>query len=462
MTAITPSICVLCWLMLFASQTNFVSSISVVRAGPHHTRGLLIRGGASKASSGNVKRKSKKKRKGKKSALKTQDGKEKVSEALKEKDAAEALGDAIRERADILRADTRSEVSPLIQGIDQSIQSVGWAMGSSDGATPLDDDAGIEVSTGSVVANYFLKSHGGAHALQSACSLLAVLSGIGALVMPVTNSAQPVLMKRCLQLAILKHISGLLAATVVAAKAIPEIGLSQARTWMEQLAVDPVSQYVFYSSALLVWTACGSTWWKALPQITLVLLGPILLREWISTAFVVSDVLVLLSTTSENEDGSPTTMLRVGSNLVNAGMSLLVTPGVWRSADAAAKQRVLAKLVARISLVLELGVGLLLAIDGMLGLWQKTIQPKSVKLLPAVGRLLCARLFIHFLFIRRKKIQRVAASIRGGAIDLPGRLLDVLLRPGESMGVVNAEVRRTQTKKTPTWLDYVRMAVDSE
>jgi hypothetical protein len=42
--------------------------------------------------------------------------------------------------------------------------------------------------------------------------------------------------------AMVKHVSGLLATTFLTARAIPDVGFREARVWMEQLAIDPVSQ----------------------------------------------------------------------------------------------------------------------------------------------------------------------------------------------------------------------------
>ena len=52
-----------------------------------------------------------------------------------------------------------------------------------------EDASGVEASPSAVLVNYFLKSHGGVHRLQSACSLLSTLFGIEALLAPMLQSA---------------------------------------------------------------------------------------------------------------------------------------------------------------------------------------------------------------------------------------------------------------------------------
>lgn len=371
-----------------------------------------------------------------------------MSDALKEKDAAQALGDAIRERADDLRQD-----SPLDQ-IETSVRSLGWALGASDHDNS--DDAGVEIAATSVLAQYFLKSHGGAHAIQCLCSVLATVAGLGALLWPPPLNST--LTKRCLFFAMTKHVSGLLAASLLTAKAIPEVGLRQARLWMEQLVRDPVSQYVFYCACLMVWLPPDPVgcWWQSYPMVSMLLVGPVLLREVVSSALVVSDVLVLWSLGSSNNNLRHA--LSVAQSGVDVGMSLLVTPSVWRSASAAQKQAILAKLTSRVSLALEVAVGLLLALDATRGIVEFTFAASSKRpaFVPLVRRVLCTRLFLHFLWTRRRKISRLGVQIRGGAAQLPFYVLEVLLDPRKSMGLEEAERRR------PSWQEFVTTGLDLE
>jgi len=436
---------ILCFgaLLLIPTKAH-VCPISVL---PIMMRPLDVRGG----SEGNQSRKKMKKKK--------PTSKKVIAEAMKEKDAAQALGDAIRERADILRAENPFLDNPLLQKVHQSVSSVGWAMGTSDtvkqDANDNDDGGGVEASKSSVLANYFLNSHGGAHALQSLCSLLAVLASVGSMVF---HTHRLVLMKRAMMLAMTKHLSGVLAATTAAAKAIPEVGLRKAKVWMEEVALDPVSQYVFYTALMLLWlpSSASSTntlwWWNKVP--TFCFVGPILLREFISMAFVVSDILVLSSSTS---DSPLSGILRLTQSTVNAMLSLLVTPTIWRQATASERQAILAKLTSRISLVLEVLVGVVLVMDGMVSIWEFSIHSPRPPLLLVLKRCMCARLYVNFLWARRKKITKLASTIRGGASEFPLFVMDLLLHPAASMGL---DLTPPSTKGDCSWKDYAVMALD--
>lgn len=318
-----------------------------------------------------------------------------------------------------------------MKSIDWSIGSVGQALGSSDLRR---EGGGVQASPSSVIAHYFLNSHGGAHALQCICSTLATISGMGAMT---TTKWKYTLLQRTFLFAMLKHVSGMLAAAALAAKAIPKIGLSQSRQWMEQLVVDPVSQYVFFNALMLVWlpgkARALQSWWWSKQWVVPLLLGPILLREIISTVMVVSDVLVLWSV--GGEVAGLETLLKVSQSMVNAVMSLLVTPTVWRSADPAQRQAILSKLVSRVSLVLEIAIGGLLAVDAVVALMSAAFSTQRPPFRESVTRLLCIRLYIHFLWVRRSKIRKIGLKLRGGASKLPFYVLDVLEKPAKSMGI---------------------------
>jgi hypothetical protein len=344
----------------------------------------------------------------------------------------------------------------MLQKIDQSVTSVGYAMGTSDQAMEeREDGGGVEAAPTSVLANYFLKSHGGAHAVQCACSLLATVSAMGALLVP-TSPLRVMLIKRSMLFAMTKHVSGLLAATSMTATAIPEVGLRKARVWVKKLAQDPVSQYIFYSALILIWLPSSQkAWWLESPLTSRlapgVLLGPILLREATSTAFVISDILILL-TTSGGKANAPR-ILQIGQSLHDAFMSVLVTPSVWKSANAQHRQEILAKLASRTSLILELCVGLLLSMDAAMSLCEFSFQPARPPFRHVLKRLLCARLYLNFLWVRRRKIVKLGSQLRGGAAQFPFRVLDVMLDPKSSMGL---EVEQHDPK---TWMDYAIMAL---
>ena len=487
----------------------------------------VLRAGASADTSKKklAQKKKKKKKKAKRKATtsskpKQSDEKAQVEKVLKEKDASEALGDAIRERADQLRYET-SNNPLLVEGIQNSVSSVGWAMGASDHhpttkrtATTTtaqqqqeeDDDegGGVEAAPTAVLVHYFLKSHGGAHALQCVCSLLATTAGLGVILLPFTLSKKNskwhvlslTLIKRCMLFAMVKHVSGLLAATFLTARAIPEVGLRKARAWMDELVTDPVSQYVFYAACILLWlpnpnlikaaststdaatTASAALWWQSYPVVPPLLVGPVVLREMVSTALVVSDVLVLWNFSTGKKSTLGQVILKTGQTCTDAMMSILVTPSVWRTANAAERQAILAKLTSKLTLAMEVAVGLLMTIDSAWSLIGFTFASLSQRLpvLHLLKRLFCTRLYLHFLWTRRRKIERLATSVRGGASQLPFYVLNVLMYPVASMGLDDQErcgvtkLRSStdseddQRTSSLTWKDYlmIGLGLDSD
>lgn len=456
---------------------------------------LSMRGGAQK---GGTQKKTKAKTK-KKTKTKSNDNRKKISEALQEKDAAQALGDAIRERADQWRK------SPFLDNIDTSVSSVGFAMGAADqssrlflsqgaDATIIDGEpgvaaAGVEAATTAVVAHYFLKSHGGAHAIQSICSLLAALSGLGAIFLP--RSYTPVLLRRCMIFAMTKHLAGILAACVLTARAVPEIGLGEARRRMEDLVQDPVAQYVFYAACVLFWLpaqwvnnnkSSGAVpsevpllWWQPHSIVPIVFTGPVLLREIISTLFVISDVLLLwvYSTQASDRPVALLGIIRAGQSIMNALMSLVVTPAKWRSADALQRQEILARLVSRASLAMEVLVGFFLVADALVQVGNLGLGKNRPSMVSAFKAVVCARLYVNFLWTRRRKIHRLANQMRGGAADLPLYVLNAMLDPRAAMGL-DEKIEKKEcgnTKKTgrnkanssdassATWRSYLKLAM---
>lgn len=466
-----------------------------------------------------------------------EDGTEQIKEAMKRnKDTAAALGDAIRSRADVLRADDRTRpASPPMHGIDASIASLSLGLGSSDPAaaraklaaaagavsgdgevdgagTDHHDGGGVEVASSAVLANYFLQSHGGAHGVQSLLSLLSVMAGLGALFLPppavAADGTVPtgtrgwiklILLRRCLLCALAKHAAGLVAVTTLSARRIPAVGLKETRKRIEALALDPVAQYLFYCSLLLVWApslmastgavaaaagkkaakkAAAATasaivapkvpWWfdgkTTSFYSTLCLLGPILLREVVSTTWVVSDVFVILAS-SGSADGAEPFLLSAARGSVDALLNLLFTTSRWKEADAATRQKLLAKLVAKASLFLELLTGAILAYDGVRALSDYTISPVGARptMMSVAKRAMCAYLYFNFLLVRRKKISSLVTTIRGGAAHVPGRILDILLDPKMEMGFEDDtddedDEGFNMAEKSFGWKDYMSMA----
>lgn len=374
----------------------------------------------------------------------------------------------------------------MLNQIDQSVYSVGWALGASDRRSlgdyvvNLESDAspdassvdgGVAGSPTSVLVNYFLKSHGGAHALQCVCSILASSAGFASLLLSSKNPMQRVLLQRALLFAMTKHVAGLLGAALLAAKAIPQVGLRKARVWMEQLAVDPVSQYVFYAACILLWlptdakvpmTFAGDVSW-----VSALLVGPILLREVVSTMLVASDVMVLWATANNDEDDTTIqTILQSSQKAINAVMSVLVTPDKWRAADPAVRQRILAKLTSKISLAMEVVVGVMLLLDALVLMGRIVFGNAASVSKPPFGmvikRLLCSRIYLQYLWTRKRKINRLVTGIRGGSAHLPLYVLDVLTDPRAAMGLperpINVATRKGKAKEL-TWKDYAMIAM---
>eukprot|EP00559_Dactyliosolen_fragilissimus_P004781 CAMPEP_0184865146 /NCGR_PEP_ID=MMETSP0580-20130426/17112_1 /TAXON_ID=1118495 /ORGANISM="Dactyliosolen fragilissimus" /LENGTH=577 /DNA_ID=CAMNT_0027364227 /DNA_START=230 /DNA_END=1960 /DNA_ORIENTATION=+ len=477
---------------------------------------------SSSSSSGRFKKKSKGMNKVKK--VNELMGKKAINEAMRTRDSADALGDAIRDRADILLEDdidtTFTSTSPRTSSLESSLKSLGLSLGTSSSGTGstttnmenLDshDAGGVDAATSAVVANYFLKTHGGAHGIQCLASLLAVLFGIGALIVPaplplpsISTSSQNLaatstpphlpnylklkFTKRCLLCALAKHGSGLLAAATLSAQKIPQVGLTATRTTIESLILDPIAQYLFYSSLMLMWTGpiprvnisdsksnnvgnsamhmTPTPWWltakpvgksntlsKLINPISLIL-TPILIREIISTTWVISDVLVIIasSTSTPETNSNVKLVLKLGNNIVNAIMSLILGPKVWRMSDAPSKQRMLAKLCGQISLATEVLTGIILAIDSIRAFGEfafaKSISQRP-NLIHILRRIICARLYLNFLLVRRKKIKVLLGNIRGGAAHVPIRILDAMLEPKKAMGIESSGSRMAETTTT--------------
>jgi len=401
-----------------------------------------------------------------------------------------------------------------VNDIDASLLSLGLSLGTSDprssfsatrntGNEPgqhdtydsnIMDGGGVEAARTSILANYFLQSHGGAYAFQCTVSALSVIMGMITLLLPTLPFLSPnknvsienlqiVFLRRSLLFALLKHASGLLAAAFLSARRIPEIGLYKTRKLVEELATDPVAQYLFYCALLLVWipsnilstktsgTATGKTSSSELPipwflaskiqrPTLFIFLGPILLREIIHSAWVVYDVCVILGSSTKL---SP--LLKICKSSLDAFMSILLTPKVWRKADSRRKQQLLAKLVSRASLLLELCTGTIILVDTLRSLFLYSVSPADSrqKLLDLMKKGLCVRLYINYMLIRKKKIISLVGTIRGGASYVPDRLIDFLLEPKKAMGIsesknVGADKLKTDDKgslREGKWINYV-------
>eukprot|EP00985_Skeletonema_marinoi_P015955 scaffold8424_cov296-Skeletonema_marinoi.AAC.2 len=468
----------------------------------------IIRGGAIEVGSPKKKKKSSKSSKTKgttktntpppttSSDEEDEDAKLAINTAMKDSDTANTLGEAIRARAHILRKD---KLPYAERTFDSALVSLGLSLGtagldvdeddivsiSTDGVEEDDEDAEskatttttmayyqyghhnqqqnqqyVQPSTSAVIANYFLKTHGGTHLLQCVLSLLASVLGMACLVLPPFPSAAALvaatstsnnnkvasvtsvqlskrilnsttkhqLLQQTLLLAMAKHVSALVGAVILGAQRIPTLGIRNARRHLELVAVDPVGQYLFYCSILVVWlgwfgggnggasgvefvsglrrsvisiqnTASAAVaggaenaeveamsqlldvlsqssppWFLSQSHggaiIPIIMLTPILLREVISIIWVVSDVLSLAFTTSGGITGKFCQgILSTARSILDAFMSIVISSDQWRKADSFQRQRTLARLVSQISLVLEVIVGAVLFGDAIQAFW---------------------------------------------------------------------------------------------
>lgn len=177
----------------------------------------------------------------------SKEGTQKISDAMKESDSAKLLGEAIRDRKDILQDDPILPPQMDINDIDASLMSLGLSLGTSDPRSSFStakkmarnknldehdtydsnilDGGGVEAPRTSILANYFLQSHGGAYAFQCTVSALSVTMGLVAFLLPSLPFLSPhkntsieilqiVFLRRSLLFALLKHASGLLAAAI--------------------------------------------------------------------------------------------------------------------------------------------------------------------------------------------------------------------------------------------------------
>jgi hypothetical protein len=259
----------------------------------------------------------------------------------------------------------------------------------------------------------------------------------------------------------IKHASGLLISASLAAKAIPKIGISQSRKWMEDIVREPVAQYVFYTALLLLWLPrntfllaspqdsarhiATTWWWPRHRWIVSCMVGPILLREIVSNILVISDILVLWNVGAKDGNIVLERLLNTSQSIVNAIMSLLVSPTKWRSADSAQRQEILAGLISKASLFLETSIGGILVVDFAIE-FLRTIGGGIMRMMfgdwgkmtwyEFFTKLLVIRLYVHYLvWIRRNNLSKLATEIRGGAIRLPFWVLDSLYDPAKALGV---------------------------
>lgn len=354
----------------------------------------LVRGGSSSLSESKVTGSDVAKKKiRRKKAKKQIPAKHEINQALHDTDAAQALGQAVRDQASEWRFSSDDE---------QTLSSMGWALGRSSSRLKAEDNSGIPAAPSAVLAYYFLNtgtnSLGGSysHGWQCLCSVMASLTGLGALILSLTkqqqhlSSAAPtiqILTRRCLLFAMLKHVSGLLSASWFVAQKLPETGVRQARNLLQKHIIrKPVARYVFYTGLLQGWLRLSDQglWKHGIIRSASVFafLFPVLLREVISSLLVVSDVLVLLSLTIPESAGL--------KFMVDSLPSAVPLPS-------SKNQTALAKSVSQISFVFELITGSIMVGEVSMAATSFLFGTATRKVSSLIFRLLLVRLYIQFL-----------------------------------------------------------------
>jgi len=82
-------------------------------------------------------------------------------------------------------------------------------------------------------------------------------------------------------------------------------------------------------------------------------------------------------------------------------------------------------------------MAILLLIDAMQTFLNLSMAPMTTRssFWCLVKRLVCAKLYTQFLLVRRQRISELMTDFRGGAVQLPERVLETLLDPKKAMGL---------------------------
>jgi len=196
-----------------------------------------------------------------------------------------------------------------------------------------------------------------------------------------------------------------------------------------------------------------------------------LLREVVSNILIISDILVLWTVGGGEQDTVVLErVLKISQSIVNNSMSLLVSPTQWRSADPAQRQAILAGLVSKISLFLEAGVCGILVVDFFIGLMQLIFggvmggSKQRPVWYEALTKIIVIRLYVHYLvYIRRKKLSKLATEIRGGAVQFPLWVLDSLYDPAKAIGISTSQTtKKNINKEELSWRDYLSIGLGLE
>jgi len=376
----------------------------------------------------------KKTKKGKKQKLKAKENKKMLADAMKGSDSGKILGDAIRERKDVLLKDSSLQEEPSCEKIDASLASVSFSLGCS---TTFDSMKDHPPST---IKAYFLNSHGGTYIFQCIMSLLTSIFACVCILSQ--NYVQLFCMRRALQCTFFKHVSSFISASILSARHISDIGFHEALKRVQEnfSSRDPVAQYLFYTGLLLIWIPRGKKemssypWYLQHKGSTFCLLAPLLFREVINLIWIMADILFLLDDDPQSNHRFISLVKSMLFKPAHSIMNLLFLPSNWMSSNQLDRQKLLAKLVSRISLCFEIMTSLLIFMDSAITVWQWTISFTSTDFLKLGKNSICLYLYFQFLIRRKQKMTDLVQSLRGGATSFSHRVLDILLLPRKSMG----------------------------
>ena len=380
----TEWILVFGWLMMIVSCCNGVF---------HHPSSLVValslRNGDGDGSRIQKRKRRKKKKKVVLPSTTTSTTDKDVWEESLKKDGS-SLGDAIRQRADILQKDTFSSQQSSGGGVvDASLYSLRWGLGCSSPSL-LHPSGGVEVSFSAVVAQYFLSSHGGTHGIQCLLSFLAVLFSLAS-----TTTWNVVLLKRTFMCGMMKHASSLVASAMLSAQRIPTFGFRNTRTLLHH---HPISQYLFYNSLWILYLTTTTTTKKLPKYIHIAIVGPVLIRELISTLLVLSDIWILYQ-------GSQKTSTSTTSFTLLSSMKY---------------QTKLAKLVNQISTIFEYITAIYMSMQTMTSLQHLLLatsnqkQPSNIK--DVFLQLICTKLYLAYIYTKQKHNQQPQPSLSSNVI----------------------------------------------
>jgi len=339
-------------------------------------------------------------------------------------DVAENMGRVIRDSKDQLLSDPDPSLTRI-----HTLHSLSAGLGNSSPPTFSATDKLLDRAPPTLPAallNYLLRSHGNAYPLQTAASALAVFYASAALC-TVDPGRATAFFRRCNAAALARHASGLIGAAVLAARGIRGEtargvrgeGLSRVKSRMEELSAGAVGQYLFACSLLVLWAGCADPKWMVRRISIFVLLAPVLMREATNVLWTIGDILGIMAHT-EGEDGRVGGRRRLMQFILEAvdrALGLILGPLTWRKASAIERQRILAKLIKRISLVAELATAGILTTDGIQSIMSVVMVPSqdqpTISISLIVQKILYIRLYVNFLQAKSRSVSDLAQNLKG-------------------------------------------------